>query len=79
MGLMMLFFAIFRKQILNSAVASEAFSLVWIHGARYRERERDGGGEVGGERTMHVWVGNELSLFASKLTPVFYITSAVWH
>ncbi|KAG0215823.1 hypothetical protein BGX31_000776 [Mortierella sp. GBA43] len=33
MGLMMLFFAIFRKQILNSAVASEVFSLVWIHGA----------------------------------------------
>ncbi|KAG0081182.1 hypothetical protein BGZ90_009827 [Linnemannia elongata] len=35
MGLMMLFFAIFRRQILNSTVASEAFSLIWIHGARY--------------------------------------------
>ncbi|KAG0312579.1 hypothetical protein BGZ99_009380 [Dissophora globulifera] len=34
MGLMMLFFAIFRRQILNSTVASEAFSLIWIHGAR---------------------------------------------
>ncbi|KAG0070921.1 hypothetical protein BGZ89_012072 [Linnemannia elongata] len=33
MGLMMLFFAIFRRQILNSTVASEAFSLIWIHGA----------------------------------------------
>ncbi|KAF8915972.1 hypothetical protein BGZ58_005374, partial [Dissophora ornata] len=33
MGLMMLFYAIFRKQILNSSVASEAFSLIWIHGA----------------------------------------------
>ncbi|KAF9583175.1 hypothetical protein BGW38_010095 [Lunasporangiospora selenospora] len=32
-GLMMLFFALFRKQILNSTVASEAFSLIWIHGA----------------------------------------------
>ncbi|KAF9113444.1 hypothetical protein BGX27_001557 [Mortierella sp. AM989] len=34
MGLMMLFFAIFRKQILNNVAASEAFSLFWIHGAR---------------------------------------------
>ncbi|KAF9425382.1 hypothetical protein BGZ94_007574 [Podila epigama] len=34
MGLMMLFFAIFRERILNSIVASEAFSLIWIHGAR---------------------------------------------
>lgn len=34
MGLMMLFFAIFRERILNSTVASEAFSLIWIHGAR---------------------------------------------
>ncbi|KAF9215407.1 hypothetical protein BGZ59_001467 [Podila verticillata] len=33
MGLMMLFFAIFRERILNSTVASEAFSLIWIHGA----------------------------------------------
>ncbi|KAG9327467.1 hypothetical protein KVV02_000416 [Mortierella alpina] len=33
MGLMMLFFAIFRRQILNDYVASEAFSLIWIHGA----------------------------------------------
>ncbi|KAF9355209.1 hypothetical protein BGX26_006859 [Mortierella sp. AD094] len=34
MGLMMLFFAIFRKQILSNAAASQAFSLFWIHGAR---------------------------------------------
>ncbi|KAG0360847.1 hypothetical protein BGZ54_009343 [Gamsiella multidivaricata] len=34
MGLMMLFFATFRKQILNSHVASEAFALIWVHGAR---------------------------------------------
>ncbi|KAI7819447.1 hypothetical protein BC939DRAFT_264753 [Gamsiella multidivaricata] len=33
MGLMMLFFATFRKQILNSHVASEAFALIWVHGA----------------------------------------------
>ncbi|KAF9573744.1 hypothetical protein EC968_008144 [Mortierella alpina] len=33
MGLMMLFFAIFRRQILNDYVASETFSLIWIHGA----------------------------------------------
>ncbi|KAG0231100.1 hypothetical protein BGW42_000517 [Actinomortierella wolfii] len=33
MGLMMLFFAIFRREILNNSVASEAFSLIWIHGA----------------------------------------------
>ncbi|KAG0345634.1 hypothetical protein BG004_003445 [Podila humilis] len=33
MGLMMLFFAIFRERILRSTTASEAFSLVWIHGA----------------------------------------------
>jgi len=34
MGLMMLFFAIFRRQILNDETASETFSLIWIHGAR---------------------------------------------
>ncbi|KAF9429795.1 hypothetical protein BGZ76_001101 [Entomortierella beljakovae] len=34
MGLMMLFFAIFRERILNSVAASQAFSLFWIHGAR---------------------------------------------
>ncbi|KAG0313500.1 hypothetical protein BGZ99_008847 [Dissophora globulifera] len=33
MGLMMLFFAIFRRQILNDETASETFSLIWIHGA----------------------------------------------
>lgn len=33
-GLMMLFFAVFRQQILNDETASETFSLVWIHGAR---------------------------------------------
>ncbi|KAF9084329.1 hypothetical protein BGX23_010608 [Mortierella sp. AD031] len=33
MGLMMLFFAIFRRKILGNTVASEAFALVWIHGA----------------------------------------------
>ncbi|KAF9194733.1 hypothetical protein BGZ51_007962 [Haplosporangium sp. Z 767] len=33
-GLMMLFFALYREKILNSVVASEAFSLVWIYGAR---------------------------------------------
>ncbi|GJJ78110.1 hypothetical protein EMPS_10469 [Entomortierella parvispora] len=33
MGLMMLFFAIFRMQILNNSAASEAFALIWIHGA----------------------------------------------
>lgn len=33
MGLMMLFFAIFRRQILNNHAASEAFALIWIHGA----------------------------------------------
>ncbi|KAG0048758.1 hypothetical protein BGZ83_006315 [Gryganskiella cystojenkinii] len=33
MGLMMLFFAIFRRQILNNQQASEAFALIWIHGA----------------------------------------------
>ncbi|KAF9185454.1 hypothetical protein BGZ50_003045 [Haplosporangium sp. Z 11] len=32
--LMMLFFALYREKILNSVVASEAFSLVWIYGAR---------------------------------------------
>lgn len=34
MGLMMLFFALFRDEILNHHVASEVFSLIWIHGAR---------------------------------------------
>ncbi|KAG0368103.1 hypothetical protein BGZ54_002674 [Gamsiella multidivaricata] len=33
MGLMMLLFAIFRRQILRDKTASETFSLVWIHGA----------------------------------------------
>ncbi|KAG0258828.1 hypothetical protein BG011_003049 [Mortierella polycephala] len=33
-GLMMLSFALYREKILNSVVASEAFSLIWIHGAR---------------------------------------------
>ncbi|KAI1310187.1 hypothetical protein EDD11_003894 [Mortierella claussenii] len=33
MGLMMLLFAIFRRQILNDETASETFSLIWIHGA----------------------------------------------
>ncbi|KAF9986671.1 hypothetical protein BGZ65_006704, partial [Modicella reniformis] len=33
MGLMMLFFAVFRQQILNDETASETFSLIWIHGA----------------------------------------------
>ncbi|KAF9580824.1 hypothetical protein BGW38_002373 [Lunasporangiospora selenospora] len=33
MGLMMLFFAIFRREILNDTTASETFSLLWIHGA----------------------------------------------
>ncbi|KAF9997140.1 hypothetical protein BGZ79_009139 [Entomortierella chlamydospora] len=33
MGLMMLFFAIFRKEILSNVSASQAFSLFWIHGA----------------------------------------------
>ncbi|KAF9987834.1 hypothetical protein BGZ75_010383 [Mortierella antarctica] len=33
MGLMMLFFALFRDEILNHHVASEIFSLLWIHGA----------------------------------------------
>ncbi|KAI8353766.1 hypothetical protein B0O80DRAFT_529359 [Mortierella sp. GBAus27b] len=32
-GLMMLFFAIFRQRILNDETASETFSLIWIHGA----------------------------------------------
>jgi len=34
MGFMMLFFAIFRREILHDTVASEAFALIWIHGAR---------------------------------------------
>ncbi|KAF9380721.1 hypothetical protein CPC16_010178 [Podila verticillata] len=33
MGFMMLFFAIFRREILHDTVASEAFALIWIHGA----------------------------------------------
>ncbi|KAF9358482.1 hypothetical protein BGX26_001644 [Mortierella sp. AD094] len=33
MGLMMLSFAIFRRQILNDETTSETFSLIWIHGA----------------------------------------------
>ncbi|KAF9207561.1 hypothetical protein BGZ49_000161 [Haplosporangium sp. Z 27] len=33
MGLMMLSFAIYRRQILNDEIASETFSLIWIHGA----------------------------------------------
>ncbi|KAF9170379.1 hypothetical protein BGX20_009031, partial [Mortierella sp. AD010] len=33
MSLMMLFFAIFRKEILSNVSASQAFSLFWIHGA----------------------------------------------
>ncbi|KAF9993583.1 hypothetical protein BGZ79_001725 [Entomortierella chlamydospora] len=33
MGLMMLSFAIFRRQILNDETTSEVFSLIWIHGA----------------------------------------------
>ncbi|KAG0052039.1 hypothetical protein BGZ89_003323 [Linnemannia elongata] len=33
MGLMMLFFAIFRRQILNNDTPSEIFSIIWIHGA----------------------------------------------
>ncbi|KAF9306563.1 hypothetical protein BGZ74_005140 [Mortierella antarctica] len=33
MGFMMLFFAIFRYEILHDTVASEAFALIWIHGA----------------------------------------------
>ncbi|KAG0279533.1 hypothetical protein BGZ95_000904 [Linnemannia exigua] len=33
MGLMMLFFAIFRRLILNNDTASEIFSIIWIHGA----------------------------------------------
>ncbi|KAG0045650.1 hypothetical protein BGZ83_009111 [Gryganskiella cystojenkinii] len=33
MGFMMLFFAIYRRQILNDNTASETFALIWIHGA----------------------------------------------
>ncbi|KAF9179069.1 hypothetical protein BGZ51_007268 [Haplosporangium sp. Z 767] len=34
MGFMMLFFAIFRWEILHDYTASETFALIWIHGAR---------------------------------------------
>lgn len=34
MGFMMLFFAVYRRRILNDNTASETFALIWIHGAR---------------------------------------------